>query len=236
MATMVAITAATLSLGQAAAQDRNRLWQIENEVCFPHPDKCVAVERDKGFVVFKDKNGIAQLLLMPSVRITGIESPALLQPGAVNYFAAAWQARKSSPLLAKLSDDRISLVVNSYAARSQDQLHIHIDCLSDDARRQISASDAYIGQDWKRLRSPLRDHPYYAIRIPAGVGLEAADPFKLLARLPAAAEDMGRWTLVVVAAPKGGFLVLADQMNRDTGDWAWGEEVQDHSCAVSTQP
>ncbi|MET0331942.1 MAG: CDP-diacylglycerol diphosphatase, partial [Dyella sp.] len=43
-----------------------------------------------GYAILKDHHGPAQYLLIPTARITGIESPLLLRAGAPNYFAAAW--------------------------------------------------------------------------------------------------------------------------------------------------
>ena len=80
------------------------LWQIIHDQCVPDqrahgdPAHCALVSlRDgeaHGFVVLKDRNGVAQHLVMPTAKITGIEDPALLAPDAANYFAAAWNARR----------------------------------------------------------------------------------------------------------------------------------------------
>src|SRR5271157_622215 len=88
----------------ARAADPSALWKIVNSECIPHehetrdPSPCAAVDLaqgvENGTVVLKDINGIAQFLLMPTDRIGGIEDPAILAPGATNYWEAAWLARR----------------------------------------------------------------------------------------------------------------------------------------------
>ena len=73
-----------------------------------------------------------------------------------------------------------------------------------------------------------------------GQNLDANDPARLLATGdPAARTDMGAHTLVVVGAsfPGGvpGFVILEDKADRAAGNWASGEVLQDHSCAIAGQ-
>lgn len=75
------------------------LRQIVLQQCLPHqlqqqdPAPCAEVKTDAGYVVFKDRNGPLQYLLMPTYRINGTESPLLLKSGTPNFFWLAWQAR-----------------------------------------------------------------------------------------------------------------------------------------------
>ena len=198
--------------------------------------------QDNGYVVYKDITGARQYLLMPTARITGIESPALLAPGATNYFAAAWRARSFSEARAggTLPRDWISLAVNSAVSRSQNQLHIHIDCLSTDVHEALSRYAAAVGDTWAPFPAPLAGHTYAAIAV-AGEDL-AVNPFVLLADgMPGARADMGINTLVVVGATEvrggPGFIVLADRADGETGDFAGGEALQDHeSCPAPLPP
>jgi CDP-diacylglycerol pyrophosphatase len=98
------------------------------------PTPCAEVNTDHGtadgYVVFKDRSGRYQYLVLPLARISGIESSALQASSAPNYFADAWTARLyvEAALHAPQSRDVLSMVVNSASGRSQDQLHIHVDC------------------------------------------------------------------------------------------------------------
>ncbi|XLM23387.1 CDP-diacylglycerol diphosphatase, partial [Chromobacterium piscinae] len=46
-----------------------------------------------GVAVLKDRNGALQYLLIPTEKVSGIESPRLLGDDAPAYWREAWQAR-----------------------------------------------------------------------------------------------------------------------------------------------
>jgi CDP-diacylglycerol pyrophosphatase len=236
-------------LGAATASaDPDVLWNIVHTKCVPNeqqhgsPAPCRLVDLSRGeqngYVVLKDLVGATQFLLIPTARITGIESPALLAPDAPNYFAYAWRSRTyvDGALKKTLPRDAISLAINSVSGRSQNQLHIHIDCVRGDVRATLMQRAATIGDRWAPLGAPLTGHTYLAMKV-AGADLDHVNPFTLLADgVPGARADMGHHTLVVVGATlsdgRPGFIMLDDHTNPTTGDDASGEEVQDHDCAV----
>jgi len=233
------------------AADPDALWKIVHGACVPHeritldPAPCAYVSpgsaQEPGFAILKDRAGATQYLLIPTDRVTGIEDPALLEPGAQTYLVRAWGFR--SLLFARLRHDLpaedVGLAINSLYGRSQNQLHIHIDCMRADIRDDLRRRQASIGPELKPLAQPLAGHAYAAMAIPAR-DLDRTNLFGLLARaIPAG--SMGRETLVVVGAalPSGqpGFDVLVDRTDPAIGDMASGEELQDHDCAVkSDQP
>ena len=195
---LLALLLAPIS-GRAA--DPSALWKIVNGQCVPHeesehsPSPCAAVDIangvEKGFAVLKDKNGIAQFLLIPTARIGGIEDPALLAPGETNYWEAAWQARSfvEQRLHASLPRDSLSLAINSVKGRTQDQLHIHIDCIRPDVHDILAANLDQITTTWAALPTPLAGHYYRAIRI------DRIDPRRGLSLPPAGecrSESIGR--------------------------------------------
>jgi len=202
---------------------------VQTEKCSPETKPCFERNTARGYLVLKDKVGPNQLLLLPTAQVAGIDDPNLGSADAENLFARAWDARKWSSVLGAMDPDWISLALNSYAARSQDQLHIHIDCVDKDVRASLKKEWASIGIEWKPMSQRLKGHIYYARRVH---DLDAESPLQLLRSLGMSREDMGRWTLVAVGAPgKGsGFILLADRLN-GSDDWAWGEELQDHSCS-----
>ena len=253
-AVTVAALLAFWNLGTGVAQaDPNTLWRIVHEQCVPDeqqnrdPAPCARVDlssgEDGGFVVLKDIQGARQYLLIPTARITGIESPALLAPGETNYFAAAWQSRSFLEERAggTLPRDWVSLAVNSSVSRSQDQLHIHVDCLRADVHETLSTHAAEIGSTWAPFPIPLAGHTYSAVAV-TGADLAGVNPFTLLADgLEGARADMGLQTLVVVGATgtdgQPGFVILADRADGETGDFAGGEQLQDHdSCPPPLPP
>jgi CDP-diacylglycerol pyrophosphatase len=232
----------------ARAFDPNALWNIVNGECVPNqqqhgdPKPCVAVDLkagiEHGYAVLKDRNGASQYLLIPTARIVGIESPELQAADATNYFAAAWEARRfvEKALGHDLPRERLGLAVNSVLARSQNQLHIHIDCLRAEVRDTLAKLQSSIGASWAPLGAPLNGHPYQAMRID-GPSLDGHNPFKLLADgLPGAREDMKARTLVVVgmqfSGTTPGFAILSDRIDPLHLDFAAGARLEDHSCGA----
>jgi CDP-diacylglycerol pyrophosphatase len=248
IAALSALFVALLAGAIVAKADPNALWNIVHGQCVPDeqqhgdPKPCAEVDLKLGvaggFAVLKDIRGATQYLLIPTQQIGGIESAALLKPGAANYFADAWQARRlvEKAVGHAMPRDTLSLAINSELARSQNQLHIHIDCVRADVRDALRRERAELGRHWQPLPILLAGHRYRAMRV-TGRSLAGHDPFKLLATgLPGARTDMGHHTLVVVGmqfAPHvAGFVVLDDRADLAHGDFAGGEELQDHSCAL----
>ncbi len=231
----------------ARAADPSALWNIVNGQCVPDaetkrdPSPCASVELSegagKGFAVLKDMTGVAQFLLIPTARIGGIEDPAILASDATNYWDAAWRARYfvEERLHTPLPRDGFALAINSSVGRSQNQLHIHIDCIRTDVRDALSANLDKIGGVWTPFPIALAGHSYQAIRINQE-SLEGLDPFQVLSANPLASGDMGNQTLVLVgetfADGTNGFVLLEDQANLLAGDRASGEQLEDHACAV----
>ena len=158
-------------IGRADA-DPDALWTIVHDRCVPDqrqhndPAPCATVDLsvgdEHGYAVLKDINGATQFLLIPTERISGIESPAILAPGATNYLAAAWRARSFVDERAgqTLPRDWVSLAVNSEVSRSQNQLHIHIDCVRADVHEALTEHVAEIGAVWTPFPVPLAGHLY----------------------------------------------------------------------------
>jgi CDP-diacylglycerol pyrophosphatase len=240
----LSIAAAILGVAQTACADRLALWHIVHDQCVagftrngnPAPCQAVRIEGgvDRGDVVLKDLIGTTQFLLIPTGRVTGIEDPVVLQPDAPNYFADAWQAIGivAEYAHAKLPRDDLSVAVNAEAARSQDQLHIHMDCVRADVRDALHRMAGNIAGSWTPLAETIDGHRYQAMRI-NGDSMDATNPFRSLADgVPGAKGEMGHYTLVVVGMTYGdgmpGFVLLEGQ-----GDANSGEDLQDHDCAVA---
>ena len=228
------------------AADPDALWKVVHGVCVPHerialdPAPCAYVSHgsahELGYAILKDRIGATQYLLIPTDRVTGIEDPQLLKPGSETYLASAWAFR--SLLFARLGHDLppedVGLAINSLYGRSQNQLHIHIDCMRPDIRPALREQQASIGAELKPLGRRLVGHAYAAMAIPAQ-DLERTNLFRRLARAVPAG-SLGKLTVVVVGATlasgQSGFDVLVDRADLANGDVASGEELQDHDCAV----
>jgi CDP-diacylglycerol pyrophosphatase len=214
----------------ASASDPDVLWKLVDGKCVPEamkgeaPRPCESVDLVHGEAVLKDLVGIAQYLVIPTARVTGIEDPQVLQPN--DDFATAWHVRKR--VEAKLGQDlprnAVSLVINSRNGRSQNQLHIHVDCLAEKVRGILV--NAAPDESWAPFPTPLAGHFYIARFLP-GETLDGVNPFRLLA--DHVKGPIGDWTLAVVgakdAAGKPGFILLAQHDAE-----ASAEQLQDHNC------
>jgi CDP-diacylglycerol pyrophosphatase len=237
---LVRATLPTLVVFSGAAQaDPYVLWRIVHEHCVPQqlhthtPDPCIAVEHlshgiGNGYAILKTPCGVTQFLLIPTARISGIESSELL--GAPNYWVFAWEARSRVREIAnsKLSDDQIGLAINSADGRDQSQLHIHIDRVRPEVTAALRQLPRGVPAGWSKIK--LMGHDYWALRVRS----LKENPFKLVAaRVRASGGEMRLQTVVVIGTPmdhgRSGFYILNDEASDATGDHASGEELQvDH--------
>jgi CDP-diacylglycerol pyrophosphatase len=234
---------AVLASGSAAhAANPDALWNIVGGKCVPDrqahgdPKPCISVDLAGGSAVLKDIEGIAQLLLIPTTKVSGMESPEILAPNAPNYFAAAWAARSTMDTLLghPIPPQDVSLAINSQLARSQNQFHIHVDCLSPEVIGALHDHAASVTDTWAPFPVKLSGHTYLARHLDE-TALPTTNPLKLLADgVPGAAADMAKQTLVLTGLGAGhGLILLTDHVTLLAADFAHGEELQDHSCAVA---
>ena len=224
----------------ATAADPNTLWRIISQQCVPNqreygiPKPCEFVDLTAGYVVLKDIVGATQFLVMPTERIGGMEGAAILDPAKPNYWEFAWQARRFVDERAHrtLPRDAISLAINSVLGRTQNEMHIHVDCVRPDVQAAIRAHEKAIGTHWAPFPVRLVGHDYMAMRVDEP-DLSHNNPFLLLANGSIAARhDMAHYTIVVVGDPKG-FVLFAGRASPATGNLGTGEELQDHACALA---
>ncbi|WP_294536482.1 CDP-diacylglycerol diphosphatase [uncultured Rhodoblastus sp.] len=218
---------------EARAADREKLWRVVNDICGPMqkfvglPAPCLKVDRERGFAVLRAPSDITRILVVPTRKIEGVESPVLLRPDTPNIWSYAWNSRGKVSAAASrpLSWADIGMAVNSSRARTQDQLHIHVDCVDARLKRALRAHPPR-SDGWTPIDLPWA-YRYRAKRI----GAKDLDRniFKMVAdETPSAKGRTGRETLAVVGyeAPSGeeGFVVLA------SGDDGHAEKLLDHRC------
>ncbi len=247
-APLAVVAAVLLSLAAAspARADRMALWNIVHGQCEPHEEAgqgakpCERIDlaegESKGVALLKDLHGVAQYLAIPTSRVTGIEDPQILAPDAPNYFAYAWASRDAveARLGHALPREAVGLSINSEFARSQDQLHLHIDCMDKAVAAALAEYKPSLDDQWRVMTVSLKGRRYWARRL-ASADLADAAPFRLLADgLSGAKDHMGAETLIAVGADfagKPGFILLADQAELTGGGHA--EDLQDHDCAIA---
>jgi CDP-diacylglycerol pyrophosphatase len=182
-----------------------------------------------GWAVLADRKGGAHFLLIPTRTVAGIESPEVLEPGAPNYFQAAWQARDRLAAVVGYEVPRsaVGLAVNPKQSRSQDQMHIHIECLRADVAASLRAASTNLSGTWSSIE--VAGWHFDALRI-LGEDLGKSNPIRLLAdRMPDPQSRREEYSLVVAGMqyPEGpGFVVL-------TGTALPGELLLDSTCAAA---
>jgi CDP-diacylglycerol pyrophosphatase len=241
---LVASVAFGVSASPITPPHSNALWRVVHGLCMTDmmlsgaPAPCLEVSRRGGYAVLRNPQADTEVVLVPTVQVVGIESPDLEASGAPNYWQAAWDARRWFEERAGRAVPRadIGMAVNSVFGRSQDQLHIHIDCVSPDVKAALAAHADEIGEVWAPLGFNLAGRTYRARRL-NGEEFGTRDPFKLLATGdPEAGADMGRQTLAVVgttlADGRPGFVLLAATGGTPENPDGASESLLDHSCGV----
>lgn len=219
--------AACAPVPETARGPRSDGLMRQMQACLPDPDQggaCAIVDPARGFVVIKDdspEKPRAWLIVPADPEVTGIEDPAIFAAPTADFWRFGWQAGRR---LAPTPREGLGLAINSEAGRTQNLLHIHISCTAPEVRAALAR--AAIGADWAPAPwLPLEGQTWNARRIDR---LENPSPFTLLRELPGAAEDPGLWSLAVLGAPGGGYVLLADSTR--PGVPAAAESLLDETC------
>ncbi len=222
---------------------RGTLWRVEqtcmwNERTTGSPFPCLKVDEQAGYAVLRAPFRQTHIVTMPTARITGVEDPALQQPGGPNYFADAWGARSfvHAELKRPLSNDDVGLAVNSRLTRSQDQLHIHVDCVDRRVKRLLAAKVADIPADaWQPDAFSFEGQSYWGRRV-AAPDLQGVDVFTLADTIPSIHAHPARTILAVLGVKDpnsggSGFVLLAGQSDPWRGAaQSTSEDLLDHGC------
>jgi CDP-diacylglycerol pyrophosphatase len=210
----------------------NALWLLVDTGCNKGFNLVPSLHCDSahGEAILKDRCGTTHYLLIPTARRTGVESPELLRDNEPDYFADAWGARDRVITASGRSDvraDELGLAINSRWARSQDQLHIHIDFIKPQVR-------AAIGQ-WRREGASrpsieLLGHTYRIVHVDT---LQRPSPFQRAASEADTSSQREMTTIAVVSDGGSGFYVLFGQANLAGLDRGHAEELLiDRHCGA----
>jgi len=221
-AAALAVSAASAAGAADAAPQRDRdiLWKIVSGCLGPEDaeycQRCAAPragsacvrnqgcentteiwEQNDEFVAIRDIKmcscpaGFVHGLALPRSRIRGIEASPL--PNGIWGFAWTVAQRKIADAAT------IALVVNSARGRSQDQLHVHLVRLREDARRNFSARSTQVS------------------------GLD--DIWGTASRLAAREPALADYNVLVASDQKGGFEVLVEGNDKTSLERAYTQRV-----------
>ena len=245
---ILAVVALVLvSAARAHAFGRTALWAVINDLCVPNFLKtgnafpCLSVEGDVkagAVAIVPDLWSGTQVLAVPTVRVSGIESSVVFSPDAHRWFEEAWNSRRfvSRNLPHELPREDIALAINSQPSRTQDQLHIHIDCLRPEVQSALTLLQPQLSTDWSTKPIALHGKHYFA-RLLRELDLRALNPFRLVADGPGRGEpNFGRMSIALVASKlsdgQDGFILLAGRFSRGRTDGGRSEDILDHSCKI----
>jgi CDP-diacylglycerol pyrophosphatase len=238
------LVAAAIPASAAPDPSRDVLWaalktcvlakKVANRT-FP----CLSVDlgdKDRpGSAVLRAPGEPTHIVVMPTDTVAGLEAPALRGPSGVAYWRAALAARPfvTDALKGRLPPEEVGLAVNSAEGRSQDQLHIHLDCLKPSVLAALKAHGRQVHRTWTRFPVRLAGDRFFALRVPEAEA-EHFNPFAALHSLPGGRPNLHRTSFAAVATPPGdpepGYILLAYRAPS-----ASAEDVMDHSCAVAAK-
>jgi len=220
---------------------RGALWEVvrtcaiaAKTVGMPFPCEQVTLASDDapGSAIIKSPMHRSEFLLMPLEAAAGVESPAVRGDDSSQLWQRAWETRSmvEARLGRELPRTGVALVVNSGIARSQDQFHIHIDCVAPSVERKLAVHGPKEEGRWQLFPQALMGQRYWVKAI-AKPDLDTTNVIGLIASgLPRARSAMYRVNVVVVGAElaggRPGFYILANW------DKVAAERLMDHGCAI----
>ena len=240
IAALIVVAVAASSCAVVEAADPDALWKIVGGQCVPEarasgrPGQCTSVNLSEHYAILKDIFGSTQHLLIPTERVAGIESPSILETDAPDYWADGWSSRKvvEASLKQPLAANQFGLEINSKFRRSQQQLHIHMDCMRPEVIDALAAYRHDRPDQWRW--ETLGGARYRIMRVTSLTQLD--DPFRIVARDHPDPQAMATQTILVTGAgpstDQDGWLVLNSGLDVENGTGT-AEDLLDHSCRLA---
>ncbi|HXC90917.1 MAG TPA: CDP-diacylglycerol diphosphatase [Stellaceae bacterium] len=190
---------------------------------------CRYYDKADEFIILKDNSPLKPVsyMIIPTVKITGIEDRRIFAPPFVDFWAYGW--RQAQTLIGKPAAD-MALAINSVTGRTQNQLHIHISCVKPEVARALAAAGAKIGSDpatAAQLALGPKQHTYRIVKVTTLTGADS--PYNLAAALSGARVDMAAQSIAVVGSTTPGAYYVLDTEARGANRGA-AEELLDQYC------
>jgi CDP-diacylglycerol pyrophosphatase len=219
----------------------NALWDIVDKQCVPNqqqngnPEPCLKVDLNDKYVLFKDSKGPYHDLVMPTDKISGVESTELQQDNVTPFFAKAWieRAHLKEEVGGGIHDEFISLAINSKYGRSQDQLHIHVACLKKEVYEVLDSEKGSITTAWRVFPKEIMGHSYLVKKL-QGNDLEKEDPFKIMNEYALGKDDkISNYGIAVSKTSDGNLVLLANRFDLFGFNLGSTGEIQDYNCSLA---
>jgi CDP-diacylglycerol pyrophosphatase len=136
-------------------------------VAFPCEEVILTKQGDYGSVLIKSPLHRTEFLLAPITAVAGLESPSARSTDSAQLWNGAWEARQKieARLGHGLPRSAVGLAVNSRIERSQDQLHIPVDCLLESVERTLALDGPKKDAPWRPFPLILKGHPYWIMAV-----------------------------------------------------------------------
>lgn len=231
------VGAEPMSPKSPSTADRDALWKIVHDRCDLGYHRtgayapCTLVDEESGTALYKVIYDPYQFLLIPLAPVTGTEDLRLQGPTSRNYLYDAWTARAlvTSRLNNSLPESDIILAINPKNARSQDQLHIHISCVSPATSAVLKGVDANEYVDWRPL--DFSGHTYQVLALSRNA-FETRHLFQdIYKKITADGKQMDHAAVAIANIAPDCFLLLVSEGTEDQPFAA--ENLQDHDCSIA---
>jgi CDP-diacylglycerol pyrophosphatase len=217
--------------------DPSSLWAVEANcmavkrstgLAFPCVEVALPTSNDTGWVLLKSPKSATEFLLSPAEPVGGLEDVLAVQQRARALWQRAWEARRHVGVILRrqLNWDDVGLAVNSATTRTQDQFHIHIECVAAQTKAVLATLTWPESSAW-RPGLHLGGADYWVRRLaPEVLGL--ANVVQLVREIPAAPKSLRRASVALIGVTKpnheDGLLLLANF------DDVPAEDLLDHRC------
>jgi CDP-diacylglycerol pyrophosphatase len=221
-------------VAETAQLNRDMLWATVRlcvaakrsvDVALPCQSVDLGTDQRPGTALLRVPGTATHFVVTPVADLAGLEAAALQGREGAQIFAAAWAARgavvAASPRPLALPD--VGVAINSPRTRSQDHLHLHLDCVG--APLRAALRDPTIGAQWTWLPQAVHGRRYLARRV-AARDIAALNPFAMLMEYPPAPKLILQASLAAVPAADGDLFLVADVRPN-----ASAEQLLDHRCS-----
>ena len=187
--------------------------------------QCLTHSQIHRYVVLRDDVSTKTFgyLLSPTGRVTGIESPRIFTMPILDFWQYAWH---EAARYVKRPHAQIGLAINSLMSRRHNQLHIHLTCAKATVIEALAKTK--VTNEWQPTPFLTLGKSTFNVRSVESLSGDNS-PFKLVAEIPGAKDNMKDQTIVVVGATSGGYYVLDNDAR--SGASAAAEALLDESCS-----
>ncbi|MCP6760201.1 MAG: CDP-diacylglycerol diphosphatase [Fischerella sp. CENA71] len=223
------------------AQDRDYLWQkvqqcTINQKQKTDPSPCNYVDLTNNFAIAYDHS--VEYLLIPTVKVTGIEDSQIWNAANKPYYPSFWYfAWSNTPNYIGKSEEKLGLAVNSKYSRGQDQLHLHMSCIDKKVSLQLEqlAKAQKITTQWPDLEKPNFENPNhtndkYRVKILSAFGPQV-NPFRLVKDYIGSKYSIDEQSIALVRRNQKEFYILNSDGHTSKNN-GHAEYLLDESCTT----